>query len=68
MDCQIPAESNGAMAYSIGGPIADVLSERAIASQNATFSIITFGDNDNDTDCRHSEVRFRALVDYVLRP
>ena len=69
VDCQIPgSESNGAMAFSIGGPIADVLSARAVASQNASFSIVTFGDNDSDTDCRHSEVRFQALVDYVLRP
>ena len=30
--------------------------------------LVTFGDNDPDSDCRNSELQMQVVVDYVIAP
>ena len=67
--CSVPApESNGPVAYSVGGGLGDALSARAFDEQRIEFTLVTFGDNDPDSDCRNSELRMKVVVDYVIAP
>ena len=69
VSCSIPApESNGALAYSIGGGLNAALSSLAVKEQRVQFGVVTFGDNDPESDCRNSELRMQVVVDYVIEP
>ena len=67
--CSIPApESNGPVAYSVGGALNTALSSKAVQQQRVEFALVTFGDNDPESDCRNSELRMQLVVDYVIAP
>jgi len=67
--CSVPApESGGPMAYSVGGGLGAALSSRAVQEQRVEFMLVTFGDNDPESDCRNGELRMQVVIDYVIAP
>jgi len=67
--CTIPApESNSPVAYSVGGSLNNAISSVAVQEQRVEFAVVTFGDNDPESDCRNSELRMQLVVDYVIAP
>lgn len=64
--CEVPPpERPGPLALSFGADVVSALAERAHAEDRYAFGFVTYGDNDPEVDCSHSELAFRVDVTAV---
>ena len=64
-ECELPSQGPGLVSLSLDRSINDLLLQSAIEQGHQTFSIITMGDDDADSDCFMEAVRFDWEVSYV---
>lgn len=64
--CALPdSEERGRLALSLGGETGTALGELAIREGRAALTVVTTGDNNADTDCRHTPFDLDVTVEVV---
>lgn len=67
--CTIPkTESVGPLSFAIPTSAAAKLSALIHNQQNATFTMVTVGDDNRDTDCFHRKLLLNVTGTYVIKP